>query len=175
MAKSNWSLCLVMEAALVALGAENGVATFFHNLSGDGTLGAHRVDGDHGTLEIEHFQELGDGGDFMGFLADEDLGEGDPRFTGPRADGVEMTAFSAAGSAEGFAVDGNLAAFHREAEALKMGGDAAGEGGGFEGLEDPRRGVGAGNAMGQFQPFSQPILALVAEFFHESGHLGQSS
>jgi hypothetical protein len=49
---------------------------------------------------------------------------------------VEVSGFAAATAAQGLAVDGDLAAFHGEAQTGKMLGDAAGERGGFDGLED---------------------------------------
>jgi len=50
------------------------------------------------SLEIEHF---GDCCDFVGFLTDEDLGENDSRLAAPRAHGVRMGGFTAAGITDG--------------------------------------------------------------------------
>ena len=97
---------------------------------------AHGIDGDHRSLEVEHFEQLGNGGDLVGLFADKHLGQGDTRLTGPGAHRAEVSGFAAATAAQGLAVDGDLAAFHGEAQPGKMLGDAAGERGGFDGLED---------------------------------------
>ena len=47
-----------------------------------------------------------------------------------------MGGFATAAAAQGLAVDGDLAAFHGEAETGEMLGDARGERGGLDGLED---------------------------------------
>ena len=66
----------LVEIALVAFDVEDVVTAFFNDLGGDFALGAHGVDSDDGSLEVEHFQQLGDGGDLVAFVADEeDLAE----------------------------------------------------------------------------------------------------
>jgi hypothetical protein len=105
-----------VQAALVAFDAQDVVAALFNDFAGDGALGSHGVDGDHGTLEVEHFEQFGNGGDLVGFLADERLCQGDSRLAGPCAHRVQMGGFAAAAASQGLAVDGNLAALHDEAE-----------------------------------------------------------
>lgn len=91
---------------------------------------------------------MGDGGDLIGFFAAESLGEGDAHLAGSGADGMEVGGLAVSAAAQGLAVDGNLTAFHGETESGEVVCDAAGEGGGLDGLEDPREGVGAGNERG---------------------------
>ena len=127
---------LVVQAALVAFDAQDVIAAAVDDFLGDSTLGAHGIDGDHGSLEVEHCQQLGNGGDFVGFLADKRLCKGDSRLAGPGAHGVKVGGFATPAAAQGLAVDGNLAAFHGKAEPSEMLGDAAGKRRGFDGLED---------------------------------------
>jgi hypothetical protein len=61
------------------LAAEDAVAFFFNDFTGDGALGPHGVDGDHGPLEVEHVYQFGNGGDLVGFLTCEGLGVSDAR------------------------------------------------------------------------------------------------
>jgi hypothetical protein len=81
-----------------------------------------------------------------------------PRLAGPRADGMQMGGFSAATTAQRLSVDGDLAAPHGEPDAGEMRGDALGECGGLDGLKDPGKGVGARGAVGQPDPFAQPVF-----------------
>src|SRR5690606_29988455 len=46
-------------------------------------------------------------------------------------------------------------------------GDALGEGGRLDGLENPGEGVGTRDAVGQLEPFAQPVLVEFAELLHE--------
>ena len=130
-------------------------------------MGAHGINGDDGPLEVEHIEQHGNGGDFIGFLADKRLCQSDSRFAGPGAHGVKMGGFATAAAAQGLAVDGDLAAFHGKAETGEMFGDASGERSGLDGLEDAREGVGAGDAVGQLEPLAKPVLAQFAKLFHE--------
>ena len=56
---------------------------------GDLFLAAHRIDGDGVPFEIEEFQKLRNGGDFIGFLVHRELREEQPGFGGPRTDQVQ--------------------------------------------------------------------------------------
>ena len=148
---------LTVQAALVAFDAEDVAAALFNDFAGDGALGSHGVDCDQRALEIEHFEQFGNGGDLVALLADEGLGEGiqasgDGRertrpacraakpsnagLAGLGAHGVQMVRFAAAAAAQGLAVDGDLAALHLEAEPPEVHGDACGERARLDGLED---------------------------------------
>lgn len=68
---------------------------------------------------------------------------------GPCAHGMKIGGFAAVAPTQCFAVDGDLSAFHGEAELAEVGGNAGGENGRVDGLEDARKGVVGRNAVGE--------------------------
>jgi hypothetical protein len=75
-------------------------------------LAAHRVDGDRVAFEVEQFQELRNGGNFVGFLVNRELPEEEPRLGGPGTDQVQGVGAgrTVVRAAQRFAIDGHVVA-----------------------------------------------------------------
>lgn len=157
----------LVKVALVAFDAEDVVAAFFNDFVGDLALGAHGVDGDDGTLEVEHFQQFGDGGDLVAFVADEALGEGDAPGAGPGAHGMNVAFATVTATTQRFAVDGDLFVGEDDSGLLEMVDDALAEEFGIDGFKDAGEGVVAWDAVGEGDPFAEPFEPDFAELLHE--------
>jgi hypothetical protein len=68
----------IEQLGLVVFDAQHVVSALVANLPGNGGLGAHRVDGHDAVGDVERGKQLGNGGDFVGFLGGRGLAEHDP-------------------------------------------------------------------------------------------------
>ena len=66
-------LDILAQRSLIALQREHVISLLVDNLAGNLALAAHGIDGDDGTLDRHHVEELGDGEDLVGFVGHLDL------------------------------------------------------------------------------------------------------
>ena len=96
------------QRALIALQGQDVVGLLVHDLPGDGALAAHGVDGDDGTLDGQHVEQLGDGEDLVGLVRHLDLPQHQPLARGEGRDHVDgCVAALLSRSTRGLAVDGD--------------------------------------------------------------------
>ena len=168
------SLHVRAEHRMVALEGQQVVAALAGDLRGDGFVAAHRVDGHHGSLKVEHAQQFRDGGDLVALVCHRHLAEHQAQtVSGKRADHVQgasaLHAIEAA--AQSFAVNGHVpAAVRRAGRALEPAQKAGVQFLGIEPPEHPLEGVVAGDAAWQVQEGAQPAL------FHRAplGHVAEA-
>jgi hypothetical protein len=97
---------VVMQRALVALECQDIVTALILDLLRDAALAIECVGGHDGALQREHLQQLGYGGDLVGFGIGGDLRQHQALFATPGAD--HMQGRLAAG-----ALEGSIGAFQR--------------------------------------------------------------
>ena len=56
------------QGALVALESRDVIASLLYDLPGDSFLAAHCIDGHYASRDVEHFEQFGNGGDFIGLF-----------------------------------------------------------------------------------------------------------
>ncbi len=107
-----------MELPLVALDAEDVVAAYCNYMNRQRFAESHGINRYDSSLKFEHFEQPGDGGYLVGFLANQDLCEGDSGLASLGADGMKMGGFFTTTATQGLVVDARC------------------KNGRFEGLED---------------------------------------
>ncbi len=91
---------------MVTLDCQQVITPLIGDLLGDVGVGPHGVDGHELTFEVEQFEQPGDGFDFVAFLGDEFLGEGDPALRGPGTHGMDgFASLETIAAAQTFAVE----------------------------------------------------------------------
>ena len=78
----------LVELTLVLLHRQDVIGPAVADLRGDRPRATHGVDGHDAAVQIQHFQQLGNGGDLIGFLRSLDLAQGLGVRRGPGADQV---------------------------------------------------------------------------------------
>jgi hypothetical protein len=73
---------------LVVLDGQDIVAAAVHNTGGDGLLAAQGVQAHQGAVEVQHFQQLGDGGNLIRLIGHGHLAQAEVVVRGPGADQV---------------------------------------------------------------------------------------
>ena len=73
----------VVQCGLIRLDRQYIVGLRLDDLAGDLRLTAHGVDGHQAAGDIQQFQQLGDGGDLVALLIDDDLTQADVVGGGP--------------------------------------------------------------------------------------------
>src|SRR5437879_3743230 len=94
-------VCRVLEGQHV-------IAAAIDNSGGDFLLTAHGVDGDDGSLQVQDFEKLRDGGNLVGFAIDRLLAQQQMVLTRPGADQMQR-ALAGSGverASQGLAIDG---------------------------------------------------------------------
>src|SRR5262249_36893055 len=138
-------------------------AAAVHDLLGDLFLATHGVNGHQSAVEVQQLQQLGNGRDFVGLLVQRDLPQGQLGLAGPSADDMQRPQPGTGRATQGLTVDGNVTDANQLGGGMQPGHAAALEGAAVERGEDTLEGVVAGDAFGQLQEASKPLLAFVGE------------
>src|SRR3954468_16168301 len=158
-----------MKSSLVALEGQDVVAVLIDDLSGDVTLAVEGIDGHDRSLERQHLQQLGHGGDLIGFRLGGDLGQDEALVTAPGGDHVQrrLGAGRVEGAAQDLTIDRDdtLGGFGEPRhEALKAGAELVG----IEQTKDPAERVVARRAMLQGQKTAQERFLVLGELGHRA-------
>ena len=78
-----------MQRLLIPLQGQHIVGVAVDDLLGNRFLSSHRVDGDDGSRDVYQPQQLGNSGDFVGFLVTGNLSQRQAEFAGPDAHRVQ--------------------------------------------------------------------------------------
>ena len=78
----------LVQLTLVRLHRQRVVGTALGDPLGNLPLAAHSVDSDDAAMQVQHLQQLGNGGDLVGFLVSLDLAHGQALLRRPGADHV---------------------------------------------------------------------------------------
>lgn len=99
----------IMQRLLVGFERQDEVGFALDNLSCNGFLRPHRVEGDDGSADVDPLQEFGNRCDFIGFLGTGDLPQTQSSFAGSDAHSVECAQTMAAvmAAADRLAVNGH--------------------------------------------------------------------
>src|SRR4051812_501538 len=156
-----------MKCPLVALEGQDVVAVLIDDPPGDVTLTIEGVDGHDRSLQRQHLQQPGHGGDFIGFRVGGDLRQDEALVTAPGGDHMQRR--FAAGRVEratqDLTVDSNdtLGGFGKPRhEALEAGAELVG----IEQAKDPAERVVARRAMLQGQKTAQERFLVLGELGH---------
>jgi len=154
-----------VKGALVAFEGEDVVGFLRDDGLGDVGVGvgAYGIEGDDLSGQGEDFDEVGNGGDFVAFIGHMFLSESESALCGLGAHDVACLGIEAVAATQWLAVDGDDLAFERGVECADVFGEAGVEEIGLDDGEDVGEGLGAGNAVGHFDPFAQPVDLEVAE------------
>ena len=159
-------LSFFVKVSLVAFEGEDVVGFFLDDGLGDVGVGAHGIKGDDLSGQGEDLDEMGNGGDFVAFIRHIFLSQSESALCGPSTYDVTGFGIKAVAATQSLAVDGDDLAFESGMERADVLGQAAVEEIGFDDGEDVREGLGAGNAVGHFDPFAQPVDLQFAEVFN---------
>ena len=129
-------------------------------LAGDVLLATHGVKAHDMTFQIESVNQLGHGGDFVGFSIHNELAEGQLVVSRPRADEVQAGAGIRVVETvpQRLAIDGDELAAQRSTDGENKGGEALAKLVRVNRGEDAPEGIVAGESSRQLDPFAQPGL-----------------
>ena len=82
-------LNVVQQVFLIVLHRQHVIAAAVDDLLGDGFLATHRVNGHQGAMQVQQFQQLGNGGDFVGLAIHRQLAQEQVVLAGPGADDMQ--------------------------------------------------------------------------------------
>lgn len=158
---------ILQQTPLIAFQAQHVVAALANDLFGDFLLTTHGIDGDDGAGNIQALQELGNGGDFVGFVVDFHLPQHQAIVLGPRAHQVDGGFFRRMihAAAQTLTVDGDDFAVTQCRQISHPAGKAFAELALIDGREHRAEGIMRGNSVGQIQLFAKPIGFGPAIFF----------
>jgi hypothetical protein len=98
---------LPMEGWMIVLEGQDVIGSLLSNRLGNLFLTPHGVDRDNGTLQLQHPQQRGNGGDFVRLVIDFALPSYQPMGISPRADHVDspLRGGMIKGAAQRFSID----------------------------------------------------------------------
>ena len=160
-------LYIIPQRGLIAFQSQGIVAALLNHLLRHLTLAMHSVSGNYFAAQSQHFQQLGQRCNFVGFVIHSQLPQYQALFLGPGADQMQRGELLGAvvRTAPGFPVHRQYAraAFgelpHKTDEPLL-------ESGGVQHTQQPGEGIVAGDAVVQFQEGLEEFPFGVAEKFH---------
>ena len=157
----------LVQLALVFLHRQHIVSPALGDLLGDLSLAAHGVDGDDAAIQVQHLQQLGNGGDLVGFLVGLHLAQGQVLLGGPGADPVDgpLLPRTVIGPSGRLAVNSHHLARQQLGDGLGPGYEAILQLHWVQPGEDGAEGVVRGDAVGQFQEGLKPLALALAEEF----------
>ena len=139
---------------MIGFEREHVIGPRLMDLFGDGRLGAHRVDGYGGSLQVQGVQQTRNGLDLIALFGAGDLRGAQAVFVHPGAHQMhEVSAvLGVVGAAQGLAVDGDVLA----GELATPAGEDVQQGLGLEGQQDVTKHVVGGRAVLQCKKAAQP-------------------
>lgn len=159
-------LCFLVKVSLVAFEGEDVVRILFDDGLGDVGMSAHGIEGDDLPGQGENLDKMGDGGEFVAFIRYIFLSESESALRGPGAHDVAGFGIKAVAATQFLAVDGDDLALESGMECTDVFSQAAVEEIGLDDGEDVGESLGAGNSIGHFDPFAQPVALKVAEILN---------
>ena len=162
----------LMQPALVLLHRQHVVGPARYDLLGDLPLAAHGVDGHDAAIQVQHLQQLWDGGDLIGLLLGLDLAQGQVILRGPGADQVygPLVPRRIIGPSGRLAVNGHHLTRQQLGDGLGPGYEAILQLHWVQAGEHIAKGVVGWDTVGQFQEGLKPgQLALAEEFYVDPG------
>lgn len=136
------------------------------DFAGDFLLAAHRVEAEGMAFKGEEIEKVGDGGDFVGFGVDFELGKAEALLGGVGAEEVALLSGAVEAVTHCFAVNGDELGGEFATQAFGEVDEAGIEGLGVDGAEHASESVVAGHSEGEFEEFLEPGLLGFGEARH---------